>query len=175
MLTYQGQTNKHIWMTEAGYAGMPQAAPQYNIYDEQGQADALRRTYLFFRDQPKIDGVVIHQLLFDTGIYNYEHSYSVLKRLDKASWVAQPKLGFCALAEERRGTCDPVPLTPPLEPPPVCKDGRDQDRDGLTDFPADPGCTHRADDAEADPPPDPEPPAPEPAPETTPETTPEGG
>ena len=59
MLTYRGQTNKHIWMTETGYTGMTEALPVHGILDQQGQADALRRTYLFFRDQPKVDGVVV--------------------------------------------------------------------------------------------------------------------
>ena len=38
-------------------------------------------------------------------------------------------------------------------PPPECRDGQDNDNDGLIDFPADPGCTDMNDDDETDPPP----------------------
>lgn len=37
-------------------------------------------------------------------------------------------------------------------PAPACSDGADNDSDGLTDFPADPGCTGDADTDETDPP-----------------------
>jgi hypothetical protein len=171
LLAYRGQTNKHIWVTEVGYSGMPEARPEYGVLDEQGQANALRRTAQFFSGQPKVDALIIHQLLHDTGIYNYEHSFSVLKRPDPAflTWTPLPKLGFCALAVERRGTCDPA-LAATLPRPPVCADGWDNDGDSLTDHPDDPGCEGRGDSAEADPPP---PPPQEPPTETTPtETTP---
>jgi hypothetical protein len=36
---------------------------------------------------------------------------------------------------------------------PQCSDGNDNDLDGLTDFPADPGCSGSGDDDETDPPP----------------------
>ncbi len=39
---------------------------------------------------------------------------------------------------------------------PQCSDGIDNDGDGLTDFPADPGCTDANDDDETDPPADPQ-------------------
>src|SRR5689334_4417329 len=37
----------------------------------------------------------------------------------------------------------------------ACADGQDNDGDGLTDFPADPGCTSASDSNETDPPPPP--------------------
>jgi hypothetical protein len=53
--------------------------------------------------------------------------------------------------------------TPPPPPPPaVCADGLDNDDDGATDFPADPGCTSSTDTDETNPvtPPPPPPPPP---------------
>jgi hypothetical protein len=38
-----------------------------------------------------------------------------------------------------------------VTPPPQCSDGADNDSDGFTDFPADPGCTSPLDNNEADP------------------------
>ena len=38
-------------------------------------------------------------------------------------------------------------------PAPACSDGTDNDADGVTDYPADPGCTSAADTDETDPPP----------------------
>ena len=38
-------------------------------------------------------------------------------------------------------------------PPPACSDGTDNDSDGFTDYPADPGCASAADTDETDPPP----------------------
>ncbi|MGQ0697292.1 MAG: outer membrane beta-barrel protein, partial [Panacagrimonas sp.] len=51
----------------------------------------------------------------------------------------------------------PAPPPPPPAPPPVvvthvCSDGLDNDVDGLTDFPADPGCSSADDEDETDPP-----------------------
>lgn len=45
---------------------------------------------------------------------------------------------------------DPPPTPTPTPPPPVfaCSDGIDNDGDGLTDFPADPGCSGASDDDE---------------------------
>lgn len=42
-------------------------------------------------------------------------------------------------------------VPPPPPPAAVCSDGIDNDRDGLTDFPADPGCTSANDDSETQP------------------------
>ncbi len=49
------------------------------------------------------------------------------------------------------------PGTPPPPPPPApqCSDGADNDGDGLTDFPADPGCVDAQDNNEQDAPPPP--------------------
>lgn len=56
-----------------------------------------------------------------------------------------------------------LPGTPDPEPPsptPQCSDGHDNDSDGKTDHPADPGCVSHDDDSEnPDPEPQPEPPA----------------
>lgn len=41
-------------------------------------------------------------------------------------------------------------LTPACVPPAQCADGIDNDADGLTDFPADPGCTSATDNDETD-------------------------
>lgn len=41
-----------------------------------------------------------------------------------------------------------VPADPTREPPPRCADGRDNDRDGFADFPADSGCAFANDDSE---------------------------
>lgn len=63
----------------------------------------------------------------------------------------------------RSGAPDP----PPADPPPQCQDARDNDADGKTDFPADPGCASASDDSED---PDPAPPngtAPSPQPGPT--------
>lgn len=46
----------------------------------------------------------------------------------------------------------------PEQPAPACSNGIDDDGDGATDFPGDPGCTSAADDDETDPPPPPPPP-----------------
>lgn len=43
-----------------------------------------------------------------------------------------------------------VPVVPPPPPAEQCQDGRDNDGDGNIDFPADPGCTDRFDNDEAD-------------------------
>ncbi len=43
--------------------------------------------------------------------------------------------------------------TTSVGPPPACSDGVDNDSDGFTDFPNDPGCTSAADTDETDPPP----------------------
>ncbi|MCZ6555660.1 MAG: cellulase family glycosylhydrolase [Candidatus Dadabacteria bacterium] len=57
--------------------------------------------------------------------------------------------GFCA----ERGT-QPTPTPPPPPPTPTppptfaCSDGVDNDGDGLTDFPSDPGCDSESDDDE---------------------------
>jgi hypothetical protein len=145
VLARKRQTNKHIWMTEAGYPGMSQAYPEFGVRDEQGQADALVRTLRYFAGQPKVDAVVVHDLLEFNGT-DHLYSYSVLKRLSLEQWTPEPKLAFCALATERRGNCNPVSSNPPPMPPlPACADGRDNDRDGKTDHPDDPGCSSRAD------------------------------
>lgn len=47
-------------------------------------------------------------------------------------------------------TCSPINCVPR---PPQCNDGKDNDGDGQTDFPADPGCTGTEDNDETDPPP----------------------
>lgn len=44
----------------------------------------------------------------------------------------------------------PAPAPPP-PPPPVCADGLDNDGDGLSDYPNDPGCTSEDDGDETDP------------------------
>jgi hypothetical protein len=41
------------------------------------------------------------------------------------------------------------PVDPLRNPPPACADGKDNDGDGLVDFPADPGCEAANDDTEA--------------------------
>ncbi|HWC27498.1 MAG TPA: hypothetical protein VG474_13000, partial [Solirubrobacteraceae bacterium] len=48
--------------------------------------------------------------------------------------------------------------------PRQCSDGIDNDLDGKTDFPADPGCRNRQDNNETDPAPPPPPPPPAPPP-----------
>lgn len=51
-------------------------------------------------------------------------------------------------------TCQPfycIDNGAPSEPQPKCSDGIDNDADGLTDFPADPGCVSATDENEADP------------------------
>lgn len=45
--------------------------------------------------------------------------------------------------------CDPGGVTPP--PPPACSNGKDDDGDGLIDFPADKGCTSATGTDETDP------------------------
>jgi len=65
-----------------------------------------------------------------------------------ASWnnVVNPgqsvEFGFCA---ERGATPTPTPTPPPTF---ACSDGADNDGDGLTDFPSDPGCNSANDDDE---------------------------
>ena len=49
------------------------------------------------------------------------------------------------------------PGGPPPPPAPACSNGSDDDGDGKTDFPADPGCTGPTDTSEVDPPPPPPP------------------
>ncbi len=41
-----------------------------------------------------------------------------------------------------------IPADPLRDPPPSCSDGKDNDGDGLVDFPADPGCAFANDDSE---------------------------
>jgi subtilisin family serine protease len=60
------------------------------------------------------------------------------------------------------GTAPPPPPPPP--PLPACSNGADDDNDGKTDHPADPGCTGPSDTDEADPLPPPPPPPPPPLP-----------
>jgi acid phosphatase type 7 len=63
-----------------------------------------------------------------------------------------------ALNSREAGSNQPqlvVESTPGGPPPPACSDGIDNDSDGLTDHPADPGCTGPADTDETDPPPPP--------------------
>jgi hypothetical protein len=43
------------------------------------------------------------------------------------------------------------PPTPPPPPLAACENGKDDDGDGKIDFPADPGCTSKADQDETDP------------------------
>ncbi len=59
--------------------------------------------------------------------------------------------GFCA---ERGATPTPPPPTPEptLPPASACSDGIDNDGDGLTDFPSDPGCDSASDNDEFNPP-----------------------
>jgi hypothetical protein len=66
----------------------------------------------------------------------------------------------------------PSPLPTPV---PRCSDGADNDGDGLTDFPADPGCDSPTDNDEADPPtpePTPTPPPPSEPPPSSPPPSP---
>jgi len=59
------------------------------------------------------------------------------------------------------GESEPIAVKPPEEPspfptpvlPPACSNQQDDDRDGLTDFPEDPGCEDADDDDEYNPPP----------------------
>lgn len=53
--------------------------------------------------------------------------------------------GFCA---ERGAAPTPPPPTPTLPPTFACSDGVDNDGDGLTDFPSDPGCDSASDNDE---------------------------
>ena len=53
--------------------------------------------------------------------------------------------GFCA---ERGATPPPPTPTPTLPPTFACSDGVDNDGDGLTDFPSDPGCDSASDNDE---------------------------
>lgn len=72
----------------------------------------------------------------------------------------------CFVFTQLNGVGSPIPVlnagdcqNPPNEPP-QCRDGIDNDGDGLTDFPADPGCANADDNAEAPNPPPPPPPPP---------------
>ena len=56
-----------------------------------------------------------------------------------------------ANAAARRG--EPFPPAPPAPPPPQCSNGADDDTDGRTDFPADPGCSSASDNSESPDPP----------------------
>ncbi|MDP6571782.1 MAG: hypothetical protein QF747_03025, partial [Patescibacteria group bacterium] len=56
---------------------------------------------------------------------------------------------------KHNGRCMSEP--PPSPPPPECADGSDNDGDGLTDWPSDPGCTTYTDTNEYNPPPYPGP------------------
>ena len=64
--------------------------------------------------------------------------------------------GQTAVRDVRRAPADCAPQGP-VEPPPAaqCSDGIDNDGDGLTDFPADPGCANADDNDEANAPPPP--------------------
>lgn len=48
------------------------------------------------------------------------------------------------------GCREPEPPPPPPTPRPACSNGRDDDRDGRIDYPADPGCSSAADNDETD-------------------------
>jgi hypothetical protein len=148
VLAYRGQTHKHIWMTEIGYQSMDQSYPYANIYDYQGQADVMVRSIRYFESQPKVDAFIVHDLIRDNG-YEYAFANSVLRRKSLLEWIVEPKPAFCALARERIGACDVVSgVVSKLLPRPQCSDGRDNDGDGVTDHPDDPGCVARTDGTE---------------------------
>jgi len=91
--------------------------------------------------------VVVEGTIDNLWNANYSQAGSLLTA-EGVDWnnLVQPgqsvAFGFCA---ERSGA-----LPPPPPPPAICSDGLDNDGDGLTDFPADPGCQSADDEDETD-------------------------
>jgi hypothetical protein len=95
-------------------------------------------------------------------------TYSYRIRAVNVSWLGPYSNIVAATTLSPPPTPGPSVTPSPLPTPaPRCSDGADNDLDGLTDWPADPGCESAADDDESDPPP------PTPTPSPTPPPTPD--
>jgi hypothetical protein len=91
-------------------------------------------------------------------------AYSYRIRAVNVSWFGPYSNVVAATTLLPPPTPGPSATPSPLPTPaPRCSDGADNDLDGFTDWPADPGCDSAADDDEFNPPPTPTP-APTPPP-----------
>ncbi len=96
--------------------------------------------------------------LWREGIGNeqLEPLFALESGTDAADWELRPLQivaegdDFSILGVGRYLADDPVIWRLRLEPPPACSDGQDNDGDGLSDFPDDPGCAN-ADGVREDP------------------------
>ena len=141
VLAANGESAKHVWMTEAGYTT---AGGQGDTRTEAEQASLLVRMVRWHSQQPGVDSVIVHSLMPFGDSGSDGQGYSVIYRGLLNRMVIKP--AFCALALLRRGTCAVIPwATPGIADPPPCGNGRDDDADKKTDYPDDPGCSSRLD------------------------------
>ena len=128
--------------------------------------DSWSETAITWATQPGTTGPVLDVAMWTSpGIQRFDVGAAVTQS-GPVSFVLRHVVGCKASADavfrSRESGTDPPELVVDtgIEPAAVCADGVDNDDDGFTDHPADPGCTDAADSDETDLPAPTDPPAP---------------
>jgi hypothetical protein len=125
--------------------------------------DTWSETTISWDNQPGPTGSVLANLAWTTkNSYRAFQVTSAVSGSGAVSFLLRHAPGCSVtsgipLTSREAGSNQPQLLveTIPTTSPPACSDGLDNDGDGLTDHPADPGCTSVSDTDETDPPPAP--------------------
>ena len=114
-------------------------------------------------NQPGPTGPVLVRATWTTQGYQNLNVTSAVTAAGPVSFLLRHAAGCTAASDVVLNSREAATNKPQLvvgttagpPPPPVCSDGKDNDSDGLIDYPADPGCTSTTDTDETDPPPSP--------------------
>jgi calcineurin-like phosphoesterase family protein len=125
--------------------------------------DTWSETTIHWNNQPGPTGSVLANLAWTTkNSYRAFQVTSAVSGSGPVSFLLRHAPGCSVtsgvpLTSREAGSNQPQLLveTIPTTSPPACSDGLDNDADGLTDHPADPGCTSVSDTDETNPPPAP--------------------
>ncbi|MBA3737054.1 MAG: DNRLRE domain-containing protein [Actinobacteria bacterium] len=123
--------------------------------------DTWGETTISWNNQPGPTGPVLANLAWTTkNSYRAFQVTSAVSGSGPVSFLLRHAPGCSVtsgvpLTSREAGSNQPQLLveTIPTTSSPACSDGQDNDGDGLTDYPADPGCTSVSDTDETDPPP----------------------
>jgi len=118
--------------------------------------DSWTETGITWKNQPGVTGTALASTSWTTTGYKSFDVTTVVTGGD-VSFVLRHAAGCTATSDttlrSREGTSNRPRLVVELSPAtPQCSDGIDNDGDGLTDYPADPGCSSALDPDETDPP-----------------------
>jgi hypothetical protein len=124
--------------------------------------DAWGERTITWGNQPGSLGSIVTGAAWTTKGYRDLDVTSAIQGAGPVSFVLRHAAGCAASSDvginSREASANRPQLvveTATAPPPPACSDGTDNDMDGRTDHPSDPGCTDPSDTDEADPPPPP--------------------